>query len=42
MTLIALTALTNLTILTSLAASNTLRTTYLVISSAFTTLALDI
>jgi len=40
--LITPTALTNPTTLTSLVASDTLYTTYLVISSAFTTLALDI
>jgi hypothetical protein len=38
----ALTALANPTTLASLVVSNTLRTTYLAMSSAFTTLALDI
>jgi hypothetical protein len=42
MTLMTLTALTNLTTLTSLVVSNTSRITYLVMSSAFTILALDI
>ena len=42
MALTALTALTNLTTLTSLVVSDTSRIIYLVISSAFTILALDI
>jgi len=42
MNLVTLTALANPTILTSLVASDTSRITYLVMSSAFTALALNI